>query len=161
MRCDSASTRGTASIRSQAVRRIRFSGMSVVNSSCRISSGSGSPWWRCKLLAFAQPAAQHLGAFLNDDVAGEQALVDGAFGLPPQRLGDDGHQVRGLRHGYRVRLPRGAVLGVAEEEKQPGDLDLRLDADLDIADPGRADLPGRADQPDSRAVGGRHGGDDA
>ena len=114
-----------------------------------------------QLLAFAQAAAQHQRAFLHEDVTGEEPLVDGSFGLSPQRLGDDRHQVRGLSHRYRVRLPRGGVLGVAEEEEQPGDLNLRLDADLDIADPGRADLARRADQPDSRAVGGRHGGDDA
>ena len=106
------------------------------------------PMVAVQLLAFAQPAAQHRRAFLHDDVSGEQALVDGPFGLPPQRLCDGRDQVRGLSHRYRVRLPRGAVLGVAEQEQQPGDLDLRPDPDLDIADPGRADLPGRADQPD-------------
>ena len=105
-----------------------------------------------QLLAFAEPAAQHLRAFLNEDVAGEQALVDGSFGLPPQRLCDDGDQVRSLCDGYRVELPCGGMLGVTEKEKQPGDLDLRLDADLDIADPGRADLARRADHPDSRAI---------
>src|SRR5262249_21854994 len=61
----------------------------------------------------------------------------------------------------RILFPRGGVLGVAEEEQQPGDLDLRLNADLDIADPGRADLARRADQPQARVVGGRRGGDDA
>ena len=87
--------------------------------------------------------------------------MDGSFGLPPQCLCDDRHQVRGFRHRYRVWLPRGGMLSVAEEEKQPGDLDLRFDADLDIADLGRADLARRADHPDSRAVRGRYGGDDA
>ena len=119
------------------------------------------PVMATQLLALAQPTAQHLGALLDDDVAREQALMDGSFGLPPQRLRDDRDEVRGLRDRYRVRLPRGGMLGVAEEEQQPGDLDLRLDADLDIADPGRADLARRADQPDSRAIGRWRGGYDA
>ena len=80
--------------------------------------------------------------------------MDGSFGLPPQCLCDDGDQVHGFRDGYRVWLPRSGMLGVTEEEKQPGDLNLRLDADLDIADLGRSDLARRADQPDSRAVRG-------
>ena len=42
-----------------------------------------------QLRALAQPSAQHLRALLDDDVAGQQALVNGPFGLPPQRLGDD------------------------------------------------------------------------
>ena len=88
MRCDSASTRGTVSIRSHAVRRILFSAMSMVNSSCRISSGQRQPVMAVQLLALAQPAAQHLGALLDKDVAGEQALMDRPFRLPPQCLGD-------------------------------------------------------------------------
>ena len=40
-----------------------------------------------QLLAFAQPAAQHLGTLLDEDVPGKQALTDRTFRLPPQRLG--------------------------------------------------------------------------
>ena len=64
-----------------------------------------------QLLALAQPAAQHLGTLLDEDVAGEQALMDRPFGLPPQRLGNDRDQVRGLGHRHRLRPPRGRVLG--------------------------------------------------
>jgi hypothetical protein len=83
IRWDSESTRATESIRSHAVCRVWFSGMSMVNSSCRISSGSGSPWWGVRLCALAQPPAEHLRALLDDDVSRQQTLVDGAFGLPP------------------------------------------------------------------------------
>ena len=51
-----------------------------------------------QLLAFAQPAAQHLGTLLDEDVAGEQALMDRPFRLPPQRLGNGRNKVRGLGH---------------------------------------------------------------
>jgi hypothetical protein len=39
-----------------------------------------------QLRALAQPPAQHLRALLDHDVPGQQALVNGPFGLPPQRL---------------------------------------------------------------------------
>jgi len=35
------------------------------------------------------------------------------------------------------------MLGIADEEEQRADVDLRLDVDLKVPDPGRADLPGR------------------
>ena len=56
-----------------------------------------------------------------------------------------------------VLLPGVAVFGVAEEEQYPGDLNLRPDEHLHRPDPGRADLPGRADQPDPRPVRRRDG----
>ena len=114
-----------------------------------------------QLRALAQPSAQHLRALLDDDVSGQQALVNGPFGLPPQRLGDDGDEVSRVRHAHGVLLPGVAVFGIAEEEQQPGDLDLRPDEHLHRPDPGRADLPGRADQPDPRPVRRRDGGHDA
>lgn len=113
-----------------------------------------------QLRALPQPAAQHLRALLDGNVAGQQALADGPFGLPPQRLGDRGHQIGGLGDGHGVLLPGSGVPGVAEKEQQPGDLHLRPDADLDVADPGRADLPGRAHQPDPGTVRRRRRGDD-
>jgi hypothetical protein len=62
-----------------------------------------------QLRALAQPSAQHLRALLDDDISGQQALVNGAFGLPPQRLRDDGDEVGGVRHAHGVRLPSVAV----------------------------------------------------
>jgi len=60
-------------------------------------------------------------------------------------------------HGFR--LPGCAVLGVPDEEKQPGDWHLRLDVDFDAADPGSADLSGRADLPHPAEVGRWRRGD--
>ena len=113
-----------------------------------------------QLLTLAQPASQYLGTLLDDDVAGEQALMYRALGLPPQRLGDGRYQVGGLGHRHGLGPPRGAMLGVADEEQQPGDVDLRLDMDLKVADPRRADLPCWPDLPEPRTVGRRRGGDD-
>ena len=53
------------------------------------------------------------------------------------------------------------MLGVPEEEQQPGDTGLRHDVDLDVPDPGRADLPGGADLPEPGTARGRCRGDDA
>ena len=53
------------------------------------------------------------------------------------------------------------MLGIPHQEQQPGDGDLGLDVYLDVADPGCADFPGGTDLPDSRAVRGWRGGDDA
>ena len=133
----------------------------MVNSSCWISSGSGQPVVAVQLLALAQPAAQHLGTLLDEDVAGEQALMDCPFRLPPQRLGNGRNQIRGLGHRHRLRPPGRRVQGIPHQEQQPGDGDLGLDVYLDAADPGRADFPGGTDLPDSRAVRGWRGGDHA
>jgi hypothetical protein len=53
------------------------------------------------------------------------------------------------------------MLGVPDEEQQPGDGDLRLDVDLDVPDPGCTDFPGWPDLPESGAVRGWDRGDDA
>ena len=100
-----------------------------------------------QLRAFQQAAAQHERALLADHVSGQQPLVDRPRHLPPQRLGDGRDQVGRLTQVHRRRLPGSPVQRVAEHEQQPRDLDLRLDPHHDIAYPGRADLPGRADQP--------------
>jgi hypothetical protein len=105
-----------------------------------------------QLLAFAQPAAQHLGTFLDEDVPGEQALTDRTFRLPPQRLGNNRNKVRSLGHRHRLRPPGRRVQGIPHQEQQPGDGDLGFDVYLDAADPGCADFPGGTDLPDSRAV---------
>jgi len=122
--------------------------------------GQGQPVVPVQLLALPKPSAQDLGTLLNDDVAGKQALVDGAFGLPPQRLGEGRNEVSGLCDGHSRGPPRLAVLGGPGEEQQPGDADLGPDMDLDVADPGRADLPGRTYLPEPSAVRGRCRGDD-
>src|ERR1044071_2296320 len=49
----------------------------------------------------------------------------------------------------------GAMLGEPGQEQQPGDADLRLDMDLDAANPGRANLPGWPHLPEPGAVRGR------
>ena len=69
-----------------------------------------------QLLALAQPATQHLGTLLNEDVAGEQSLMDCPFRLPPQRLGHGRNQVRGLGHRDRLRSPGGRVPGISHQE---------------------------------------------
>jgi len=102
--------------------------------------------------------AQYGQALLDGDVAGEQALVGGPFGLPPQGLGDRGHQVRGRGDRDGAGRPGRAVEGVAEEEQETGDRDLRADVDGHVADAGGADLAGRGDVPDDRLVRGRDGG---
>ncbi len=52
------------------------------------------------------------------------------------------------------------MLGVADDEQQPSDVDLRFDVDLKVPDPGRADLTGWPDLPEPGAVGGWRGSDD-
>src|SRR5690349_13632587 len=52
------------------------------------------------------------------------------------------------------------MLGEPGEEQQPGDTDLGPDVDLDVAHPGRADLPGRTHLPEPGAVRGRYCGND-
>ena len=114
-----------------------------------------------QLLAFPQPATEHLGTLLDEDVPGKQALTDRTFRLPPQRLGNNRNKVRGLGHRHRLRPPGGRVPGVPHQEQQPGDGDLGLDVYFDAADPGRADLPGGTDLPGSRVVRGWRSGDHA
>ena len=46
-----------------------------------------------QLLALAQPAAQHLGTLLDEDVAGQQALMDRSFCLTPKCLGNGRDEV--------------------------------------------------------------------
>jgi len=101
MRCDSASTRGTASIRSQAW-QMRCSAMSVVNSSWTdISRGGASPVVAIELLAFAEACRADLSAFRHEDGTREEA-GGCRVGLPPQRLCDDGHRSADLSNGNRV-----------------------------------------------------------
>ena len=87
--------------------------------------------------------------------------MDRPFGLAPQRLGYNRDEVCGLGQRYGLRPPRCCMLGVSDEEQQPGDGDFRLDMDLHIPDPGRADLSGRTNQPEPRAERRWRGADDA
>ena len=72
--------------------------------------------------------------------------------LPPQRGGDGRHQVIGRPEVDGRGLPCRAVRGIAQQEQQPGDLDLRRDPDGQVTDSGSTDLPCRADEPPAGAV---------
>ena len=122
--------------------------------------GQRHPLVPVQLLALPEPSAQNLRTLLDDEVARKQTLMDGAFGLPPQRLGESRNKVSRFGDRHRLRSPGRAMLGEPGQEQQPGDADLRPDMDLDSVDPGRAHLPGRTDLPEPGAVRGRYRSND-
>lgn len=76
--------------------------------------------------------------------------------LPPERMSNGRDQIGCFPHVYGRFLPGGTVGGVAEQEEQTRDLDLRLDPDDNVADPGRADFSGGADKPAAGDIRRRH-----
>lgn len=111
------------------------------------------------LVDLTQPAPQHRGRVVDDAVALQQPLPQGAFGLAPQRLGQHRHQVRRLGHGQVLVAPARAGGGVADQEQQPLDGHLRRYPYLQVAHAGGADEPVGAHPPAPGRLPRLHGND--
>ena len=144
---------GILSRTSAAPRSSWFSGMSTSYSSYRTSRGTARPKRRDSCSAAAEPTTEHRQRSSTDSVALQQPLLRGLVRLARERCRDGTQQVRVLDESEILVTPDLLVAGVADEEEQSTDVELRGDPQLDAGDLRHPHLPGGPDRPPSAEPG--------